>query len=285
MTDNRQLMKHRVLSGGSNPTVSEGVCCGRVRNALPNGRATAPIAPCAVLLLIILCASTIAAQERPCTLKLADLPAAPELMGFRLGMTTDQVRARIPQVLFPKADDFGVAKTSINPDFDTRIDKTTFPGVRTVSLDFLDGRLTSLWLGFDGSFKWKTVPEFVKGISESLRLPDAWTSWRTRGQQLRCADFQMTAIIVAEGPSFRIVDEAAEQTVTARRQAKEEKESGETEQQDQNDAVIADKKNKVYYPNGCGPDKEIREADRTVFGTKEEAEQAGYKAAKSCPKN
>ena len=187
----------------------------------------------AVLLLILLCASTLSAQESQCTLKLADLPAAPELMGFRLGMTTDQVKARVPQVIFAKADDVGVAKTSISPDFDPRIDKSTFAGVRTVSLDFLDGRLTSLWLGFDGSFKWKTVPEFVKGISQSLRLPDAWTSWRTRGQQLRCADFQMTVIIVAEGPSFRIVDEAAEQTVTARRQAKEEQETGESEQQDQ----------------------------------------------------
>src|SRR5688572_3525153 len=98
--------------------------------------------------LMLLCPSIVCAQESPCTIKLTDLPAAPELMGFRLGMTTDQVKARVPQVLFAKADDFGVAKTSINPDFDPRIDKATFPGVRTVSLDFLDGRLTSLWLGF-----------------------------------------------------------------------------------------------------------------------------------------
>jgi hypothetical protein len=239
----------------------------------------------AFLVLFLLCASAVCAQESQCTTKLADLPAAPELMGFRLGMTTDQVKARVPQVLFAKADDFGVAKTSINPDFDTRIDKASFPGVRTISLDFLDGRLTSLWLGFDSSFKWKTVPEFIKGISESLRLPNAWTTWRTRGQQLRCADFQMTATIVAEGPSFRIVDEAAEQTVAARRQAKEEQESGESEQTDQTEAVIADKKTRVYFPHGCEPDKEIKEADRIVFGTKEEAEQAGYKLAKSCPKN
>lgn len=237
-----------------------------------------------LLVLLTLCASTVCAQESQCTLKLADLPAAPELMGFRLGMTTDQVKARVPQVLFAKADDFGVAKTSISPDFDTRIDKATFPGVRTVSLDFLDGRLTSLWLGFDSSFKWKTVPDFVKGISQTLRLPDAWTSWRTRGQQLRCADFQMTVIIVAEGPSFRIVDEAAEQTVTARRQAKEEQEAGESEDQTKAEPVLADKKTKVYYQRGCGPDKEIKEVDRIVFGTKEEAEQAGYKMANGCRK-
>jgi hypothetical protein len=236
-----------------------------------------------VLFLILLCASIVCAQESQCSLKLSDLPVAPELMGFRLGMTTDQVKARVPQVLFAKPDEFGVAKTSINPDFDSRMDKSTFTGVRTVSLDFLDGRLTSLWLGFDGSFKWKTAPEFVKGISQSLRLPHTWTVWRSRGQKLRCADFQMTVIFVAEGPSFRILDEAAEQTVTERRQAKEDQESGEDAQAEQTDAVLADKKSKTYYSHGCEPEKEIKEADRIVFGTKEEAEQAGYKAAKSCP--
>ncbi|MEK6283294.1 MAG: hypothetical protein AABN95_23305 [Acidobacteriota bacterium] len=232
-------------------------------------------------LLVLLLATTVGAQEKQCGLKLADLPAAPELMGFRLGMTPDQVKARVPQVLFAKADDFGVAKTSINPDFDTRIDKSTFAGVRTVSLDFLDGRLTSLWLGYDSSFKWTTVPDYVKGISESLRLPNAWTSWRSRGQQLRCADFQMTVIIVAEGPSFRIIDDAAEQTVTARREAREEQESG--SQDEQTEEIVADKKSKVYYSIGCQPEKEIKEADLIVFRSKEAAVQAGYKVAKNCP--
>lgn len=236
--------------------------------------------PLFLYFLILLCASVAYAQDTQCAIKLAELPSAPELMGFRMGMTADQVRARVPQVLFPRADDFGVAKTSINPDFDPRIDKLSFPGVRTISLDFLDGRLTSLWLGFDGSFKWKTVPDFVKGISQSLRVPEAWQSWKTRGQQLRCADFQMTVSIVAEGPSFRIVDEAAENTVAARRQAKEEQDSG--DEQEATEAIVADKKSKVYYPSGCEPSDEIKEADRILFGTKEEAEQAGYKAARNC---
>lgn len=231
-------------------------------------------------LLILVSALTVFAQDEKCSVKLADLPVAPELAGFRMGMTTEQLKTRVPQVVFGRADEFEVSKTSINPDFDPRIDKASFAGLRTVSLDFLDGRLTSLWLGYDGSFKWQTVEDFVKGISQSLRLPNAWTSWRSRGQQIRCPDFHMTVSIVAEGPSFRIVDDTAEQTIAARREAKEAEATASEEETPEE--IIADKNGKLYYPQGCEPAKEIKESDRVVFKTREEAEQAGYKAAKPC---
>src|SRR5258705_6524190 len=175
--------------------------------------------------LILLFAISCFAQENKCTLKLTDLPASPELFGFHLGMTTEQAKTRVPQVEFGRMDPFGVSKTSINPDFDPHIDKASLNGVRTVSLDFLDGRLTSLWFGYDSTFKWTTVPDFVSGISQSLHLPDAWKPWKIRGQQLSCADFQLTLSIVAEGASFHIIDETAEQTVVARREAKEEQDA------------------------------------------------------------
>lgn len=235
--------------------------------------------------LILLFAVSAYAQDAPCSLKLAELPNAPELLGFQLGMTPAQVKVRVPQVEFGRPDDFGVAKTSINPDFDPRIDKASLSGVRTISLDFLDGRLTSLWLGYDGTFKWRTVPDFVKGISQSLRLPDAWKPWKIRGQQIHCSDFQMTVSIVAEGPSFHIIDDTAAETVVARREAKEEQdaaaeEAGET--QGEPAEIVADSKAKVYYPDGCRPAQPIKADDRVVFKTREEAEKAGYKPAKAC---
>lgn len=236
--------------------------------------------PSSLVLMILLCVIGVCAQDNRCSLKLTDLPNAPELMGFQIGMTKDAVKDRIPQVAFGNTDDFGVSKTSINPDFDTRIDKSKFPGIRTVSLDFLDGRLSSLWLGYDGSFKWNSVTEFVKGISQSLHLPDAWTEWRTRGQRLRCMDFQMTVVTVAEGPSFRIIDQKAERTIAERRAAKEEENSG--EESENAEEIVADRKNKVYYPQGCHPSTRIADSDRVVFESKEAAEQAGYKAAKNC---
>jgi hypothetical protein len=228
--------------------------------------------------LILLFAAIAPAQDRQCTLKLAQLPDAPELFAFRMGMTKEQVKVRLPQVVFGRTDEFKVSKTSINPDYDPRIDKSAFAGVRTISLDFLDDRITSLWLGYDSSFKWHTVPDFVEGISQSLHLPDAWASWKSRGQQLRCADFQMTVSIVADGPSFRILDEDAEETLAGRREAREEQSSAEESTAE----IVADRQGKIYYTKGCRPPTEIKDSDRVVFENSGDAEKAGYKLAKHC---
>jgi hypothetical protein len=217
---------------------------------------------------------------------MSDLPAAPELLGFRLGMTREQVKARVPQTVFGKADPFGVVKTTINPNFDPTIDKTKFEGVRSISLDLLDDRLTSLWIGFDETFKAHNVEEFVKVISQSLQVDGNWSSWKSRGQQLRCADFQLIVTTVANGPSFRLIDIAADDLVAERRQAKEEQdalvEAGGNGSESVDAEIVADKHSKTYYPAGCEPAKEIAEANKVTFKTAAEAEKAGFKAAKNC---
>ena len=91
-----------------------------------------------------MCAVSVFAQDNKCSLKLSELPDAPALFGFRMGMSTAQLKLRVPQVVFGRDNDFGVSKTSISPDFDPQIDKASLAGVRTISFDFLDGRLTSL---------------------------------------------------------------------------------------------------------------------------------------------
>jgi hypothetical protein len=127
--------------------------------------------------LLLLLAESAPAQ---CTKKMNELPAAPELLGFHLGMTKEQIKARVPQTQFGRADHFGVTKTTINPYFDPSIDKTKFEGVRSVSLDLVDDRLTSLWIGFDETFKIKTTDEFIKTISQSLQVNGNWSSWRAK---------------------------------------------------------------------------------------------------------
>jgi hypothetical protein len=239
--------------------------------------------PALAIILLCLSEARMVAQSAPCTLKLADLPTATELKGFHLGMTQDQVKARVPQVLFAHDNEVGVTKTTINPDFDPRINKVSFSGVRSISLDFLDSRLISLWFGYDGTFKWKSVSEFVEGISDKLNLPNAWESWRIRGQQLRCADFSMTVSIVAEGISFRIVDESAAEVIAQRRQAKEEEQSAEADQAETDpEPVVGDSRTKTYFTMRCPPDKPIESKDQIQFQSAEQAEKAGYKRAKSC---
>src|ERR1051326_1097019 len=135
-------------------------------------------------LLVLLLAGSVSAQ---CTQKLATLPTAPELFGFHLGMTQDEIQQLVPQSVFPRTDHFGVAKTTINPHFDPKIDQVKYNGVRSISLDLLD-------------FKVQTVDEFVKLISESLKVSGPWSSWKSRGQQLHCADFQLIVSTLAGGP-------------------------------------------------------------------------------------
>jgi hypothetical protein len=224
-----------------------------------------------------------------CTRKIAEIPAAPELLGFRLGMTKDEIKLHVPQTQFGHTDDFGVSKTTINPYFDPKIDKTKFEGVRSISLDILDEKLTSLWIGYDENFKANNVDDFVKLITQSLQLPAAnWSSWKSRGQHMRCADFELIVTMVARGPSLRVLDVAAEETVAMRRQAKEEQDSaaaaaaGSATEAPEEPEIIADKKSKTYYVGTCKPEKEIAEANKIVFKTTDEAEKAGFKLAKNC---
>ena len=223
-----------------------------------------------------------------CTQKIATLPTAPELFGFRLGMTKDEIQALVPQAEFPRSDPFGVAKTTINPHFNPKIDQAKYKGVRSISLDLLDSHLTSLWIGYDNDFKVQDVDEFVKLISNSLQLSGSWSSWRSRGQQLRCADFQLIVTTLAGGPSVRLLDVGAEDVIAARRQAKEEQDALAAEgaangdNSEETSQVIGDKQTKTYYANGCQPPREISETNRTVFKSPEEAEKAGFKLAKNC---
>jgi hypothetical protein len=229
------------------------------------------------------------AQNTSCKATISSLPEAPELKRLRLGMTMEQVKAQVPQITFGPTDEMGSSKTTINPKFDPRTEAGTFQDVRSVSLDFLDERLVSLWFGYDSNFKWKTVDEFVNGISTSLQLPKNWSTWKVRGKELSCSDFQLTVTLVAQSPSFRVLDRASEETLNARRIAKEEEAeaaaaaaAAEPETESDVEEIIGDSKSKTYYLPACQTGLEISAKTRVIFKTVAEAEKAGYKRAKGC---
>src|SRR6266481_4680286 len=162
-----------------------------------------------LLLVAPLLVVSASAQKPTCTLKLDQLPESIELRGFRVGMTLEQAKAQVPQIQLARPDQFGVARISINPHFDPTFDRTRFADVRTISLDFLDGRLVSLWIGYESSFKWQTLDTVVAGISKSLTLPPAWPVKRG-GRQLTCNEFSAFASMIAGSPSIRITDDTAQ---------------------------------------------------------------------------
>ena len=88
--------------------------------------------------------------------------------------------------------------------------------MRTLGFDFLDGQLYTLSIGYDGEFKWQTLEDFLQGIDKVLNLPAAWVQKGWRGQELDCADFQLTARLIAQSPSLVIVDKTARATLNRR---------------------------------------------------------------------
>jgi hypothetical protein len=223
------------------------------------------------LLAALLIAGPALAQQATCTLKIDQLPESAELRGFRVGMTLEQARARVPQIQLARPDQFGVAKISINPYFDPSFDKTRFADVRTISLDFLDGRLVSLWIGYESTFKWQTLDAFVTGISKSLNLPAEWPAERG-GRQMNCGEFSVFASMIAGSPSLRISGDAAQETIATRRE----------EAAAAGDVVIGDQTTKLYYPSDCAALTNVTETKRIKFKDKDEAEAAGYKLARDC---
>lgn len=178
--------------------------------------------PLLTLILVFACPASAQGVGSGCSLKLADLPSVAELRGFRPGMTIEQVRARLPKVQMRPADQFGFTSLNIFPDYETGIDKTTFEGVRTISLEILDGRVTSLWVGYDKSFKWQALDEFTSGMTAALKLPNSWRS-KFRNRLLDCADFTIAVIPVGESPSIKITDETAREILEKRKAAKEDR--------------------------------------------------------------
>jgi hypothetical protein len=177
-----------------------------------------------ILCVLLVCAVVSAAQEAGgCRLKLAQLAEASELYGLHTGMTVEQVKGRVPSIEMGPTDASGLSKTSFSPAFNPAMDKKAYQGVRTISLEFLDGRVTALWIGYDAAFKWQNLDEFVPGMSRALGLSNA--AWKQRprgGQQLDCVDFQVTAVMIAGSPALGISDQTAKQTWEDRQAVAEE---------------------------------------------------------------
>lgn len=222
--------------------------------------------------LAVLCLGAVASGQQTCSAKLDQIKDTPELFGLRLGMTFEQVKERLPLVQFGRADESGVVRTTFNPHFDPRVDPKAFEAVRSISLDFLDGKLVTLWIGFEENYKWPKLDQFVSGFATALSLPSEWPVKRMT-RELVCDHFSVQASIIGGGPSIRITDELAQNTIAERREAV----VAAAEAQ-----VIGDLRSKNYFPSDCSAKDNVPAISRVVFKNKEVAEENGYKLAKDC---
>jgi hypothetical protein len=138
-------------------------------------------------------------------------------------MTPVEVKAIVPFLLIPPPDEFGLSKTSFSPDFVEKLDRSLFESIRTVSLEFVDGRLASIWVGYKDSFKWQTIDNAIDGLTKELHLPAGWQP-KARERQLVCADFRLAISSVSGGASIRLVDDVAKKLWQDRQTEKENQE-------------------------------------------------------------
>lgn len=174
-----------------------------------------------LLVAILTVAVGASAQDTKCTLRVADVKPAPELFGFKLGMISDDVLAREPNIEMARKDKLGFSETSFSPDFNPKIDKAKYPGVRTVSFQFLDGKLYSFWIGYTETFKWNTTDAFLPQISQAVGLtPDGWQK-KGLGMTETCDGLSAQFQMIARGPSIRLTDTTVKAVYDQRRAAAE----------------------------------------------------------------
>lgn len=174
--------------------------------------------------LVVACASAARAQQTPaCTVK---RDAAPELRGFRLGMTEAQVKTRVPAAQAVNRDPLGQGSLALQYQQLKDLDAAAYAGVGYITLLFIDDRLTSISVQYDQTVTWKSPEQFAERVSELLKLPKAWRPEQEQTQHgstpflsMSCDGFRLSVF-----PNFiRLIDDAHEATLARRRDEIEEK--------------------------------------------------------------
>lgn len=101
------------------------------------------------------------------------LSESPELRGFRLGMSINQVKARASNLILGKINQVGLQNGKIIYTRSTKENRDSSK-VKSVELEFLDNKLASIRVTYDGSVRWNHIDDFVYKISMSLGLPVKW---------------------------------------------------------------------------------------------------------------
>jgi hypothetical protein len=182
--------------------------------------------------------SPVASQPVRCTLSPAQAPA---VGGLRLGMSTEEARALFPTLAAPPPDEFGVADAFLaGPElFEQAASKPFFAGAVSLALEFLDGKLTYIAVGYPLTNTWESNDAYVASIARKLDIAGAWKPFydvenkdvrnleNLRDLTLECSGFRLSAGIGIEGngrsqtPHFELEDLNALRTVESRKSVKQ----------------------------------------------------------------
>jgi hypothetical protein len=171
------------------------------------------------------------ARARRAASRLTMSQAAPAISGLKLGMTTEQVLALFPgskndkevsSSLSKPATKFGESSFEIRPGkYST---KSKFDRISQIVFTLLDGRVSTLYVGYDGPV-WEHVDEFVTTFSEEKSLPtsDSWEAYVGLDAQLKtlkCKDFEISLFAGGQNVEINYVqmsDLTAQQKLKERR--------------------------------------------------------------------
>lgn len=171
------------------------------------------------LAVVFVCTSAVFTTAQECSLKPEQ---APVIRGFRLGMTTEEVREKVTGVGgLDKADELGMAETTIYP-FQLK-SKDDAQNLQYVRLSFLDGRLTDIELRYDGLTKWDGIDQFAAKLSESLQLPKMsrgrFGVLNRRARTLECGGFRVQAMLVEDNRGALTLSEEGVKEIVEKRKA------------------------------------------------------------------
>ena len=158
------------------------------------------------------------AQEPVCKLS-----QAPELSGFRLGMSQTELIDLLedPASLDSKlsATKNAIKTEAINIT-GAELKEKYAEGVDTVNLSFVDGKLFVIKVTYHGGTNWGNQEDFIAGVSEKLGLPKTSAPVRGRGNEkhkVECQKFTATlAYSFGVSPNVTIADKAAQKLVEER---------------------------------------------------------------------
>ncbi|HEV7844546.1 MAG TPA: TolC family protein, partial [Pyrinomonadaceae bacterium] len=154
-----------------------------------------------------------------CPLTLAQ---APNISGLRLGMSTAEATALFPALKLSPPDKVGVSNAVLNQkDFGGN---QFFEGVQTVLLQFAEGRLYLIHVGYPVTNSWNSKDEFLTYIARKLNINGDWKpfyNWQDknvrdisdlRSLALECTGFRLSVGIGIEAlggdqfPRFELED-------------------------------------------------------------------------------